>query len=146
MVNESKETAAIAGSWDAESRELGAELSSDGMSIASLRRQISVAGIPLLSHATSGTWKGDLQYSGETWRGDVNLRDADIPFEAFAEPLHVISADATIDGAGLSLKRASLSIGGLRAEGEYRYEALAPRPHRFHITVAEADGPRSRSC
>jgi hypothetical protein len=141
VANENKETAAIAGSWDAESRELGVELSSDGMSIASLRRQISIAGIPLLSHATSGTWKGDLRYRDEAWGGDVNLQDADIPFEAFAEPLHVIAADATIDGAGLSLKRVSLSIGGLRAEGDYRYEALAPRPHRFHVTVAEAGGP-----
>ena len=144
VVNENKETAAIAGSWDAESRELGVELSSDGMSIASLRRQISIAGIPLLSRATSGTWKGDLRYRDEAWRGDVNLQDADIPFEAFTEPLHVISADATIDGAGLSLKRVNLSIGGLRAEGEYRYEALAPRPHRFHITVAEAEWSRDR--
>ena len=67
--------------------------------------------------------------------------DAEIPFEAFSEPLHVVSADATIDGAGLSLKRVNLSIGGIAAQGEYRYDALAPRPHKFRITVPEASGP-----
>jgi hypothetical protein len=144
VTNEAKETAAIAGSWDADSRELDVQISSDGMSIASLKRQISVAGIPLLNSATSGTWKGALRYRGD-WSGGINLQDADIPFEAFAEPLHIVSADATIDGAALTLKRVSLSIGGIEALGEYRYEADAPRPHRFRIMVPEMSGPELES-
>jgi hypothetical protein len=140
VTNEAKETASIAGSWDAETQKVDVQLSSDGMSIASLKRQISVAGIPLLGSATSGNWKGALRYSGE-WSGGIQLQDADIPFEAFAEPLHIVSADATIDGAALSLKRVSLSIGGIEAEGEYRYEAGAPRPHKFRIRVPETSGP-----
>lgn len=141
ITNESKETAAIAGSWDADGNKLDVQLSSDGMSIASLRRQISVAGIPLLGNATSGTWKGALRYRNEKWSGDLNLLDAEIPFEAFSEPLRLVSADATIDGAGLSLKHVNLSIGGIEVEGEYRYDALAPRPHKFRIAVAHASGP-----
>jgi hypothetical protein len=147
VTNESKETAAIAGSWDAGTHKLNVELSSDGMQIASLKRQISVAGIPLLGNVTSGIWKGDLRYTGEAagpgtgWSGDVNLLDAEIPFEAFSAPMHVLSADATIDGAGLSLKRINLTIGGIAAQGDYRYDALAPRPHKFRITVPEASGP-----
>lgn len=141
VANESRETAAIEGSWDAGTHGLNVELSSDGMSIASLRRQISVAGIPLLNHVTSGTWKGDLRYRNAVWSGDLNLENTDIPFEAFAEPLHLVSADARIDGAGLSLKGVNLSIGGLEAQGEYRYDPLAPRPHKFRITVPEASGP-----
>jgi len=141
VTNDSKETAAIAGSWDADARKLDVQLSSDGMQIASLKRQISVAGIPLLGNATSGTWKGDLRYRDNAWSGEVNLLDAEIPFEAFSEPMHVLSADATIDGAGLSLKRVNLRIGGIAAEGEYRYDALAARPHKFRITVPEASGP-----
>lgn len=146
VANESKETAAIAGSWDAGTNKLDVQLSSDGMSIGSLRRQISVTGIPLLGKATSGMWKGALRYRGNPsgndsgWSGGLNLQDADIPFEAFSEPLHVVSADATIDGAGLSLKRVNLSIGGINVQAEYRYEARAPRPHRFRITVPEASG------
>jgi hypothetical protein len=141
VTNESKETAAIAGSWDADGRKLDAQLSSDGMQIAALRRQISGAGIPLLGNATSGTWKGALRYRNDVWSGDLNLMDAEIPFEAFSEPMHVVSADATIDGAGLSLKRVDLKIGGIEAQGEYRYEAGAARPHKFRITVPEASGP-----
>jgi hypothetical protein len=141
VANESKETAAIAGSWDAGSRKLDVQLSSDGMQIASLKRQISVAGIPLLGNVTAGTWKGDLRYRDNGWSGDVNLLDAEMPFEAFSEPVHVVSADATIDGAGLSLKRVNLKIGDIAAQAEYRYDALAPRPHRFRIVVPEASGP-----
>jgi hypothetical protein len=141
VTTEIRDTAAIAGSWDADSRKLDVELSTDGMSIASLGRQISVAGIPLLGHATSGTWKGDLRYMDDMWSGELNLQDADIPFEAFSEPLHVVSADATIDGAGLSLKRVNLSVGGLSAQGDYRYEASSPRPHKFRIAIPEASGP-----
>jgi len=146
ITNEAKESAAIAGSWDTNARSLDVQLSSDGMSIVSLKRQISVAGIPLLGSATSGTWKGALRYHSASpdedagWSGDLNLQDADIPFEAFSEPLHLISADATIDGAGLSLKRVSISIGGIEAQGEYRYEPASLRPHRFRIIVPETSG------
>jgi hypothetical protein len=141
ITNESRETGAIAGSWDADGGKLEVELSSDGMSVAALRRQISGAGIPLLGNVTSGTWRGDLKYRDSVWSGNLNLMDAEIPFEAFSEPLHVVSADATIDGAGLSLKHVDLSIGGIAAQGEYRYDLAAPRPHKFRITVPEASGP-----
>lgn len=146
VTNEARETATIAGSYDAAAGGLDVQLSSDGMSIVSLSRQISVAGIPLLGNATSGMWKGDLRYRGgpsdenSGWTGNLTLQDADIPFEAFAQPLHVISADAAIDGAGLSLKHVSVSAGGIEAQGEYRYDAGAPRPHKFRITVPAASG------
>jgi hypothetical protein len=139
--DETNQTAAIEADWDIASQQLNIELSSDGMAIASLRRQISVAGIPLLSQATSGTWKGDLRYSKPGWQGAINLADADIPFEAFAAPLHVISADATIDDSGLVMKHVNVSLGGVAAQGEYRYETRAPRPHKFRLTVAPSSGP-----
>jgi hypothetical protein len=137
--NESNETAAIEGDWDVASQKFDIELSSDGMAIASLRRQVSVAGIPLLGNATSGTWKGDLRYSTDAgWAGAINLADADIPFEAFAAPLHVVSADATINQAGLVMKRVNFSLGDVAGQGEYRYQTAAARPHQFRITLAQA--------
>lgn len=144
--NDNNEAAAIQGDWDIASQKFNTELSSDGMAIASLRRQISVAGIPLLSQATSGTWKGDLRYSrapGESggWSGEINLADADIPLEAFAAPVHVISADATIDGAALAMKRVDVVVGDVSAQCEYRYDPTAARPHKFRIAVASASGP-----
>jgi hypothetical protein len=143
IANESNETAAIEGAWDVAAQKVEVALSSDGMAIASLRRQISVAGIPLLSQVTGGTWKGGLRYTNEAagWSGEITLQDADIPFEAFAEPLHIASADATIDGTGLALKRVNLSIGSMEAQGEYRYQPSAARPHKFRLTVPGANGP-----
>jgi hypothetical protein len=140
--DDSNETAAIQGDWDIASQKLNVEISSDGMAIASLRRQVALAGIPVLSHATSGRWKGDLRYSEEAgWAGAINLENADIPFEAFNAPLHLISADAAIDGTSLVMKRIDLSVSGIVAQGEYRYDTLAARPHKFRITVPSATGP-----
>jgi len=139
--NEGGESAALAGSWDADGNKLTATLSSDGMSIASLRKQISVAGIPVLSQATSGTWRGALRFAEGEWSGALNLQDADIPFEAFAAPVHLISADAAINAVGLALTKVSLSLGDMRAQGEYRYDRKAARPHKFRLSIAQASGP-----
>lgn len=140
--DDNNETAAIQGDWDIASQKLNVEISSDGMAIASLRRQVAVVGIPVLSRATSGTWKGDLRYSEDAgWAGAINLEDADIPFEAFNAPLHLISADATIDGTSLAMKHVDLSVGGIVAQAEYRYDTRAARPHKFRITMPSASGP-----
>jgi hypothetical protein len=146
ITNASDETAMLQGSYDAVSKRLRVSLSTEGMSIVSLRRQISVAGAPLLGQATSGTWSGNLQYTRESearageWTGEFHLEDADIPFEAFNQPLHVLSADAAIDESGIGLKRLNLSIAGIAVQGEYRYEPSALRPHRFRISAARANG------
>jgi hypothetical protein len=142
ITNESNETATVEATWDVAARKLDASLASSGMAIASLRRQISVAGVPLLSQATAGTWKGDLHYSSEPpgWNGALHLDNTDIPFEAFAEPLHIVSADAAITGAGLSMKRVDITMGGMEALGEYQYEPAAARPHKFRLTVPGMSG------
>jgi hypothetical protein len=142
ITNQSNETATVAGAWDMATRKLDVSLASDGMAIASLRRQISIAGVPLLSQATAGTWKGNLHYSSEPtgWNGDLHLADADLPFEAFVEPLHIVSADATIDGAGLAMKRIDVVVGGMEAQGEYHYEPGAAHPHKFRLTVPRISG------
>jgi hypothetical protein len=38
------------------------------------------------------------------------------------------------------MKRFSLTLGGIAAQGDYRYDPAAARPHRFRVTVARADG------
>jgi hypothetical protein len=142
--DDAHESAMLSGSFDVISKGLEASLSSEGMSIGSLRRQISVAGVPLLSQATAGTWSGDLHYSsGEAvWTGDVHLKDADVPFEAFAQPLHILSADASINGAAINVKHFNLSVGDFAAQGDYRYEPAAERPHRFRVSLAGRSGTR----
>ncbi len=142
IANDMNETATLQASYDTASQMFEASLASEGMSIASLRRQTSIAGVPLLGQATQGMWSGNLHYSSQlpAWSGAIQLKNADIPVEALAQPLHLIAADAAIDGAGVVIRHLSLTVGGIAAQGEYRYEAAAPRPHRFRINVARADG------
>jgi hypothetical protein len=144
IVNDAGESAAIEGHYDTTSGELQVSLDSTGMAIASLRRQISVAGVPLISLATAGTWSGSLRYENAAsnspggWTGDIRLEDTDIPFEAFSQPVHVLAADATIDADGAVVKRLSMTIAGIAAQGDYRYETGAEHPHRFHIWLPSA--------
>ena len=146
VTNEQNESAMLDGSADVAEGPLRASLASEGMSFASLRRQISVAAAPLLSQATDGTWSGNLRYSNNRssgtgpWSGDLHLQDATVAFEAFSLPLHVKSADASIDGASISLRRVNVSAGDVEAQGEYRYDAGAVHPHRFRFTAAAVNG------
>ena len=144
LANEAGEVATVSGSFDMELRKLELTLGSDEMAVASLRRQAALAGIPVLGLATSGTWSGALHYSSlarlGAWSGDLRLRDADIPLEGFAQPLHVVAADATLNSAGLVTKKLSFSAAGAEGQGDYRYEIGAARPHKFRVSLAHADG------
>jgi hypothetical protein len=152
IANDAGEQAAIGGSYDTASGEMQASLTSEGMAIASLRRQVSVAGAPIVGLATAGVWSGSLRYAnaagsfvtvaGDTvagWTGDVHLKDTDIPFEAFAQPIHVVDADVAIDAAGAVVKKVRMTIGGIAAQGEYRYEIGAVHPHRFRVVLPAAN-------
>ncbi|HVW85152.1 MAG TPA: hypothetical protein VHB50_10750, partial [Bryobacteraceae bacterium] len=81
--NDKNETATLEGNYDTVSGKLNASLSSEGMSIPSLRQQISVAGAPLLGQATAGTWSGHLRYASpdtagdQPWTGEIHLKDTD---------------------------------------------------------------------
>jgi hypothetical protein len=143
ITNDTGETATVAGTFDMNSRKMDFTLWSQGMALSSLRRQMSVARVPVLSVATSGTWSGQLHFSNlpeAAWTGDVRLKDADIPFEAFAQPVHVVVADATIGSTGVATKKLDFVAGGMEGQGEYRYELGASHPHRFRVTLARAEG------
>jgi hypothetical protein len=142
IANDAGESATVAGNFDMESRKLDVTLSSEGMALASLRRQMSVARVPVLGLATSGVWSGELHFSSlpeASWTGDILLRDADIPFNGFAQPVHIVLAEATINGASLATKRLSFVAGGVEGQGEYRYELGAPHPHRFRLNLGRTD-------
>jgi hypothetical protein len=138
ITNDTNETATLEASYDTASQVFEASLASEGMSIASLRRQTSVAGVPVLGQATNGLWSGHLHYSSQTpaWSGVIQLKNADIPVDAFAQPLHLISAETAIDSAGVAIRRLSFTVGGIAAQGEYRYDDTAARPHRFRMATS----------
>ena len=150
--NDAGESSLVDAIYDTASGEMQASLSSEGMAIASVRRQISVIGAPIIGLATAGVWSGNLHYEhpGKPaadatedpvvagWTGDIHLKDTDISFEAFAQPVHVIEADATIDSTGATIKKIRLTIAGIAAQGDYRYEIGAEHPHRFHMVLPSA--------
>ena len=51
----------------------------------------------------------------------------------------MISADVTLNAADIAMRHLNLSIGDIRAQGEYRYQAASARPHRFQVTVPDVD-------
>ncbi|HVY91090.1 MAG TPA: hypothetical protein VHA14_00020, partial [Bryobacteraceae bacterium] len=113
IVNDAGESADIDGQYDIASGQFGVSLTSSGMSIASLRRQVSVAGVPLMALATNGMWSGSLHFAKLPdqpggWTGDIHLKDTEIPFEAFAQPIHLHEADATLDATGAVMKHISV--------------------------------------
>ncbi len=146
VTNESNESASLEAVADVSNGSLEVSLTSDGMSIESLRRQVSVTEAPLLSAATGGVWSGSLHYSNmagagvNPWSGAIHLKDAAIAFEAFSQPLRIRSGDAAIDGSGVSVKGLTVSVGGIDAQGEYRYDSAAARPHRFRLNIRKATG------
>ncbi len=144
ILNDAGESADIDGQYDIASREFGVSLTSTGMSIASLRRQVSVAGVPLVGLATAGAWSGSLHFAQAPdepggWTGDIHLKDTEIPFEAFTQPIHLHEADATLDATGAVMKHISVTVAGIAAKGEYRYDIGATHPHRFSLTLPATD-------
>jgi len=138
MSNAAGELATVGIGYDIATGRATASVSTTGMSIASLRRQISAVGLPILGQATSGSWSGSLTWADQ-WTGDIRVTGADIPFEAFAEPLHIETAEASIEGAAISVKHIEVTAAGMQASGDYQYQPGAVRPHRFRMNIARAD-------
>jgi hypothetical protein len=138
MSNAAGEVATVGIGYDMDTGKTTASISTSGMSIAGLRRQISAAGLPVLGQATAGSWSGALTWS-DGWTGQIRVTSADIPFEAFSEPLRVRSAEASIDGGAITVKHMEVAAAGIEASGDYRYEPGTVRPHRFHLNLVRAD-------
>ncbi len=132
-------------------QELDLNISSESMTIAAIRTQAARLPTPLLEALSAGVWKGALRYhhalrSGEShgavsegWSGQIQLSQAEIPLPGLAEPLHVKSASARLDGAKLWVDKMVARVGTVDLQGEYRYEPGAIHPHRFRLIIPEID-------
>ncbi len=97
----------------------------------------ALAGVPLLSALPEGEWSGELHFA-KVWTGSFELSKALVDFPGFSDRVK-LSADGKLEGARVSLQHIHASARGIEAQGEYRYEPGAPRPHRFRLTVPELD-------
>ena len=140
----SNDVAQLDADYQFDTQALDLNISTASMSIASLRNQAALAAVPLLEQVRSGTWNGNLQYRVRqggiaVWTGRIELDAVEIPFAAFSKPIQLDSAQAEIDGPRVSLQKVRAHSGGITAQGDYRYEPDELRPHRFRLTVPEAD-------
>ncbi|MGP8244508.1 MAG: hypothetical protein ACLQVN_08305 [Bryobacteraceae bacterium] len=124
-------------------------IASDAMPVAALRSQVALAAVPWLEQLASGQWSGRLHYHREisqaapqaasqaAWAGDLDVKGAQITLPGLADPVELIAAHASIDGARLLVDRIDARAGKLAFGGEYRYEPGASRPHRLRLRAAD---------
>jgi hypothetical protein len=144
----------VQGDYDLEKHTLKVTLISRGMDIGAARRHAEMAGIPALRDLQSGIWKGQVSYSldpdaapstpvnagASRWTGAIDIQRATMALPMFATPVRVAAAHAELDGLSITVRRIQARSGDLAVTGEYRYEAAARRPHRFHFTATRVNG------
>lgn len=114
-------------------------------------RSFGLGAVPLLEHATQGTWRGWARYHtidggsessasrpGE-WTGESELIDARIPLDGLADPIQIKSAALSLNGKRASITRLRAKAGAVNFTGDYRWEQGAARPHRFRLVIPDAD-------
>jgi len=124
-------------------------ISTDSMDVASLRSQVALGAVPWLEQVQSGRWRGQLHYTWRPhaeeedaqtgWTGKIALTDARIPLAGVNAPLRIETANVQITGRAVVLDRMRAQLGAIAAQGEYRYEPDAVRPHRLRVVFAELD-------
>ncbi len=103
--------------------------------------------IPLFEQFHQGAshqaiWKGWISYEKTAanpgvWSGQYDLQNAVIPIPGLASPVRLASATVQMNGDGIQLTRMRGRAGTVKFEGDYRYDASAPHPHRLRLTVPE---------
>ena len=123
-------------------------ISTESMDVASLRSQVALAAVPWLEQVRSGRWKGQLRYQVRPvpkpapppgWSGRIEVANAEIPLAGLAEPLHIATAAAQIQGTRVALERMRARVGKVEFAGDYRYEPGAVHPHRVRLNIPELD-------
>ena len=118
-------------------------ISANAMKVASLRAQVALAAVPWLEQVRTGQWSGELNYhygvdlSG--WTGRLDLKGAEIPVPGLADPVHLASAHAQIEGARVLLDHFAAQVGASAFAGAYTYEPGTARPHRVRLRAATLD-------
>ncbi len=152
-VTDSGDQGTLEADYAADDGALDLTIASDAMPVAALRSQVALAAVPWLEQLASGQWSGQLHYHREisqaapqeapqatlqaAWSGDLEVRGARVTVPGLADPVELIAAHASIDGARLLVDRIDARAGNLAFGGEYRYEPGASRPHRLRLRAAD---------
>jgi hypothetical protein len=141
------ESADIEGSYDTGGA-LDLKIATRGLNVTDLR-SFGLASIPVVEQTLQGTWRGWARYrwtsggagaSIGNWTGEYDLQNARIALDGFAAPLRIQSASVASTGTRTTVSRIRARIGDIAVTGEYRWEPSAIRPHKFKISIPQADG------
>jgi hypothetical protein len=138
------ESADVEGSFSLEGAErLDLKITTRELSVSDMG-SFGVAAIPLLDQTPQGTWRGWARYEwardeAGQWSGEYELQNARIPVDGLTEPVKVQSAAVTLNGKRLTVSRLRARVGAIAFTGDYRWEPAAIHPHKFHLTIPEAD-------
>lgn len=140
-----EDAAALDAGYSFSSGELEARVTTPGMDVTELRtvlaKLLGAPEIPWLSRVGAGRMRGAMSYSiappdRGRWSGNMELRKAAFEPPGFAEPLQLDSATVHFEGAKLEIYNARGKLGSADIEGEYRYEPMVARPHRFRLRAS----------
>ncbi len=136
------ESAEVEGGFDAGGG-LELKITTRGFNVADLH-SFGLSAIPLLEQTPQGTWRGLARYRwkpGEPgeWSGEYDLQNARMAVDGLADPVRIQSAVVISNGPRVSVTRLRARAGAIAFTGDYRYEPLATRSHKFHIDIARAD-------
>ena len=103
-----------------------------------------MASIPFVSAVEKGAWSGSLSYRQQgaragRWQANLNIKNARVPLEGFADPLELTSAALSLDGDNIALHHIAGRIGRVDLKGEYEYQPEKARQHQFHISIPNLD-------
>ena len=86
-----------------------------------------------------GLWTGSVEYSDNVWSADLSVRDAVARVPGLAPPLRIRNARVQLNRGGLSVRQMHFRCGEVEGFGHYRYVVGDVRPHRFDVSVPQAD-------
>jgi hypothetical protein len=135
------QSAEVEGRFDQAQSDL--RISTRGLSVSALRTG-GLSGLPLLDHVDRGLWRGWIRYrkaalaDGE-WSGEFDLGNARVGIDGVAAPLRIESAAVSLTGARAHVRRLRAQCGAITLAGDYQYVPATLRPHRFRISIPEAN-------
>lgn len=113
---------------------------SKGHDVKKLQRWMKALGLRAewVEDLTGGNLRGTLTVGqagmdGPVWKGQLELRNAELGVPELAAPVKVVAATVVWQQERLTVPAIRASCAGLHWSGSYRYEAGTGRPHRLVI-------------
>ncbi|HTW64223.1 MAG TPA: AsmA family protein [Bryobacteraceae bacterium] len=103
---------------------------------------LGAASIPVIDQLRQGSWKGWISYDKSAdkpavWGGQYEVQNAVVDVPGLAFPIRIASAAVEANGADIQVTHMHGRAGTVKFDGDYRYQAAAPHPHRLRVTIPE---------